>query len=327
MNTITRMVPRLLFLFIIALAALSGGCGGGGGSAGFSAPPVAITNSNAPQIAAQTVNLGGTVSSPVAGQGGKATASSLGPKVHGLNIAIRVMDQFDRLSGKNGERQIQSFGVSMTTIFPCTNGGSYTIDNNAINFTNCVETPGETINGAMSFSGLTGNGSPGSPPWNASGRLEFSNFSLVSDHAYLMNGVGNFTLGSPDGIWENLTISNGTFTVSLDGKSNTLSGYSVDFSENNQSLDYALSMNGTMSSNLLNGSVTFTTLTQFTGVDIDNNDPDSGKMKIIGANNSSATLTAIGNGQVTLEVDADGDGVVDANGTDTIAWSALDATL
>ena len=62
------------------------------------------------------------------------------------------------------------------------------------------------------------------------------------------------------------------------------------------------------------------TLTTFEGVG--DNFPNTGVMRITGANNSNVIFTVISNTTVQLEVDEDGDGVVDD--TITVPWADLE---
>lgn len=334
MERVLRVVPGLFMLFSMVFAALLSGCGGGGGgSSGFGGDPVAITKVNAPHVAAVTVSLGGDVGGAGLQSGGTVTASNAGPNAHALSAATAALEQVDHRSGELGLRQVQSTSIApaSSSTLDCIYSGTYTIVSKSstsasITFSNCVDTPGETINGKITLSSISVTGDPNFPPWSVSGRLGFSNYSSDAGTGYTLNGSGNFAMGF-DGIVDDLSITDATFTDSVGGQSNTLSGFSFSMAVNTSDLSYTQSMNGSLNSGLLVGSVTFQTQMPFAGISVDNGDPESGVFKVIGANNSSVTLTAIGAGNVTLKVDADGDGQVDADGTSSTTWSDLYSLL
>ena len=93
--------------------------------------------------------------------------------------------------------------------------------------------------------------------------------------------------------------------MSETGGSATLSAFQLSSTENGAA--YTLDMNATVSSGEIGGSVTIVTDATFQGVDP--NDPFTGQATITGANNSSVTLIAMDEVNVTLEVDADGDAI------------------
>jgi len=93
--------------------------------------------------------------------------------------------------------------------------------------------------------------------------------------------------------------------LSETGGSATLSAFQLSSTENGAA--YTHDMNATVSSSEIGGSVTIVTDATFQGVDP--NDPFTGQATITGANNSSVTLIAMDEVNVTLEVDADGDAI------------------
>jgi len=114
-------------------------------------------------------------------------------------------------------------------------------------------------------------------------------------------------------------------SLSIDGisSSQTLTNFASSHSQEVGQIPspYSRSSSGTLNSTLLPGVVSYSTPVTFAGFDADY--PSSGEFLIAGES-SSARLIAIDNVNIRVEVDADGDGVVD----DTIetTWAALDAS-
>jgi len=135
------------------------------------------------------------------------------------------------------------------------------------------------------------------------------------------------------------TVSNGDTTVALDtmqtpfvdvgtsgsamrvdsnSRSDVLTGY-----QSNQTVDgniapapYTLSAAGTLDSTLLDGSVRYSTVETFEGVGTDF--PSQGRFRVQGSD-SSLELVAIDNINVDIEIDSNGDGVVDV--TISTTWA------
>ncbi len=114
-------------------------------------------------------------------------------------------------------------------------------------------------------------------------------------------------------------------SLTIDGiaASQTLTNFASSHSQSSGliPLPYSQYSSGTLNSTLLPGVVNYSTPVTFTGFDADY--PSSGEFLISGEN-SSARLIAVDNVNITVEVDTDGDGVVD----DTIetTWAELEAS-
>lgn len=314
---------------------LCSGCGGGGGggsSAGFVSGPVAVTNANAPRVAANSTQLGGAMGgTSSASNGGAAPASALTATSPSASIWRALERQVTRINGGSVPAHPLPGMVTaqgLQTTFSCTSHGgttgSYVIDETSntsatITYTNCFDDlSGDTLNGALSFSSITFNGS------TFTGHMSTRNLTVTdATHTYVLSGTANVsdaTQSAP----ETFTMTGGPLTITVDGASNTLSNFTMIFTEDLTVPRYTTSIDGELDSEALGGRVTLDTQTAFVSADIDGNNPSAGVMLITGANNSSVKVTALGGADVRLEVDADGDGLVDSNGTISTTWTELE---
>ncbi len=85
---------------------------------------------------------------------------------------------------------------------------------------------------------------------------------------------------------------------------------------------FELSYSGTLESGRLGGAVRYETVVPFTGPYVGY--PDAGELLVTGANESNVRLIALSASDVRLEIDEDGDGVVDTNGTLVMTWENLE---
>ena len=88
---------------------------------------------------------------------------------------------------------------------------------------------------------------------------------------------------------------------------------------NDNTLAYSITINATISSSTLGGSVVVTTNIPLTGTGT--LDADAGQITCVGANNTRVTLVAVDSLNVQLEVDVDGNGLTDE--IIPAAWSDL----
>ena len=137
------------------------------------------------------------------------------------------------------------------------------------------------------------------------------------------------------------TVSNGDATVALDtmetplivvstsgaamrvdssSRSDVLTGY-----QSSQTVDgnvapspYTLSVAGTLDSTSLNGVVRYSTVEAFEGIGIEF--PSQGRLRVLGSD-SSLELVAIDNVNVDIEIDSNGDGIIDV--TISTTWADI----
>jgi hypothetical protein len=136
----------------------------------------------------------------------------------------------------------------------------------------------------------------------ADGRLSMTLSEATGD---VEDGVAPFTLGLT-AQFDRLDAEGATFS----GRSETLARYVFSSSLFLADSHFSESQSGHYSDTDLDGSVTFTTPTPFTGVGA--GDATAGELLVRGAGRSSVRLIAWADGEgVQLEVDDTGDGVVD----------------
>jgi hypothetical protein len=102
--------------------------------------------------------------------------------------------------------------------------------------------------------------------------------------------------------------------------SGTLRNFSLEVSENQTSGVYVMSLDAEVTGSELGGTVTYETMTPFSGTG--EGDPGTGEMKVTGAEGGSVTLVALNETDVQLLVDIDGDGNTDV--TINTTWAVLD---
>jgi hypothetical protein len=119
-----------------------------------------------------------------------------------------------------------------------------------------------------------------------------------------------------------ITIEGNSLTQQWDGEVETLSDFliemvdnlatgDIEMVDNLATGDYSINLNGTIGSTMLSGSVTFNTITIFTGNEnIGTGEPTAGELLVINSiDNSQGLLTAKDDGTgLEIKVDADGDG-------------------
>jgi hypothetical protein len=137
------------------------------------------------------------------------------------------------------------------------------------------------------------------------------------------NGDATITLDTTQSPLVAAGVSGTSMTVDSNTSSETLGNYSssqtVDGSL--QTLPFTLAASGTLDSTQLAGAVRYSTPVTFAGEGLDY--PSAGALLVLGQD-SSARLTAVDNVNVTIEIDSNGDGVVDA--TIETTWAALAAS-
>lgn len=195
-------------------------------------------------------------------------------------------------------------------------------------FAQCVDVPGETLNGGFSITlhGLIGNPALPLTSWWLSATLNLDHLSMAQGTKTLTLTAGglSFITSTRDGLLYTGSVSGAALAV--DGLPTPVEtgNFNYQFTHDANTLAYTSQGNGDLVSTNMGGRVAFLTLVMFQGIGSDF--PTTGSMKINGAKNANATansiiVTATGNGNVTLAVDTNGDGMAD----DTIntTWGGL----
>ena len=334
-----RIFKLSVLLSLVSLVAACGG-GGGGGSAASATPPPVSTGAVA-ITAANAATAAGAVDNSVVFATGAGTQAASAPTAavvtvtgNQFNITEFSNTVFETIDSLKSQLTPTVIGAIITRSSACSGGGSIDvslddIDNNGVLSTgdtltllyNSCARSGTTISGGLSISGFT-SVKPSTAAFTTTGKISFNSFAY-SDGATTgtINGTIDFSVSTSDGNIVNSTISNGSLAVAKTGATLTLSGYSINQTNNKSTGAYTLSASGTVTSSALGGTVTFTTSTPYQGTGTAN--PSSGAIKITGAGSSSVTVTALDSTNIRLDVDSNGDGIVEPPPI-SMTWAMLD---
>jgi hypothetical protein len=326
-------------------AAFLAGCGGGGGgdSATPAAAPIAITSSNAPDVAANAVSASngisqsGDVSSRLIPTGvtvNSSTAASPSLVNASLQQIYKVLE--------NQPASNLVAGVTATQTFACTSGtitGTATVTNQsvisngdsvALTANNCFDGT-STMNGSFSVSFSNLSGTPGTNnAWSGTLAMIFKNLKITTgSEAEQVNGDMKVSITQRAHLDADASITGNSLQLILSRNGatvvdRTLSAYAYNGTVKANLETYT--DNFTVSGNLKNagtGSLTVTTTTAFQ--QLSGAYPHLGALKVVGAGNTSLILTALDNTNVRLDIDKTGDGVTDEIVTTT--WAALAAKI
>lgn len=339
LNKISTTVSSFTVGAVLALA----GCGGGGGDSSTasgtspSAGALVITTANADDVASEvmtasndTIGVGDAGSSVVTG----VVVSNPNDGTDVLSIARTQVEWLQQIQPQLLSSQMA--GVITTNTMNCTPSGTADVqwddadsdgilsggDSFSVDFNNCV-IEGATYNGtfSMTINSLTGDPSAVAP-WSLGATFSFNQMSFVEgSESGSINGDFTFSISSSNGIQLAVAVTADSLTAVYNGDQATLSSLNIQYTEQSAGGSFSMTMSGTLQSDALNGTVSFQTIQAFTGTDIVNNWPTSGKLEITGADNASVLLIALGGDYVELQVDEDGDAILEA--TVSTTWTQL----
>ncbi|MGB5625216.1 MAG: hypothetical protein WBM61_05745, partial [Woeseiaceae bacterium] len=126
-------------------------------------------------------------------------------------------------------------------------------------------------------------------------------------------------MSSDDNVVISLSVATTSLTAQQSGISETLTDYVLTEALDLNALTQLISVNGILTSNLLEGSVTFEALEDFVVIGDDN--PSAGQM-LISDDTSSVLVTVVDNISVQLDIDFERDGTIDQ--TIVVTWAELD---
>ena len=157
-------------------------------------------------------------------------------------------------------------------------------------------------------------------PWRFAATFNYDELSAADseDTASITGDIG-LDLNSEDGIVVNASVSSTSLVTSINNENETLSGYLLTESTDLNTQTQTISADGTYTSTVLDGSITFETREAFVVIGDDN--PSSGVI-YIADNQSSVLVTVLDNVQVQLEIDFDLDMSIDR--TIVVTWDSLD---
>jgi hypothetical protein len=324
----------------ISISVLLVACGGGGGGDGASnvgisaSDPVAITQDNATEVASATFEATDGLTGNSEGALGLVPASVGQASAAQINVIETIIQQAKRapvfLSNDGTGGVVPA--ATQTSEEACENGSiSATFNDNDNDLTlstgdsvsmtaNNCDFGGVVMNGTISMSNVVVSGDESSPPYSMQFRMQATNFSVtVTGETVVMSGDGTISESSSDGFNFSSSVSGNGIRITAAGETLTLTDYDILETENEATGEYAISINATISSSSVGGSVTVTTDVALSG--IGSGDPSAGQVTCVGANSSSLTLTVVDSLSVQIEVDTDGIGGPDE--TLSLAWTAL----
>lgn len=319
---------------VVSIAALVlTACGGGGGSASSGSTTTALaalTTSNAQTASAAATNSANTaVGGGQMGNTALAYAVVTGSQGQNLNLSAVARAVVAKLQDNAAQLTSGTLaGVVVQKTVPCDVGTVNVSWNDADNsgnlssgdtftmtFNSCtINSLSTTINGTLGLTQLVLTGTPGvTTAWSIAADFSFNNVSVQQGStAGRLDGDMAFRLSTSDSITDSGSVSGSSLTVVQNGRTATLSGYRINYTEDTNTAAYTLSIDGNVYDSKLGGTVQVTTTQAFSGTDITAGTPDTGSLTITGANNTSVMLTAQGGGNVQLQIDSNGDGQVDS---------------
>ena len=338
MKRSTLLVP--MFCSVVLAA-----CGGGGGG---SSPEYAstITSSNAHDVAAQ----GYSSFEALNNQSSSGDSMIASTQVDGHSAQPGLLDtSLNLLYRSRPSQTLANLAADTaatgtdTATFACSDGGTITQridfsdpnqlsngDRLTITANNCTE-GGSTLNGTISYTFSDLNGTIGSSSaWSATLALAYSNFSMSSSGeavringdltmAYSQDGFGAVNANVRGNSLQVTVLENNAIVVDRHLKSYTLSS-EVNGSNTTYSADYTLSGNFP---EIGNATYTVDTVTPFQAVV--GSRPSAGVLKVTATDGTSLRLTALDTVNVKLEIDTNGDGVIDE--TIDTTWADLESRM
>lgn len=344
MNRIKSILAGIFIALLVA--ACGGGGGGGGGNVIGPLAGVEITADNAVDVTDAVLDTLDIVEGTNEGTG-VLTGVAVSTDGDGFNYRDFALAQLDKFTLVK-EQQFSSgvIGVELPpTPFFC-NGiddtdGTFTVSGEINDETFTVLSTGDVLSlvfDACNFEGIVFDGglvmtvaaiSDGFIIENPPSAFDMT-LSLVMDNLSITDGLDTFTgdgdqtlMLSDDGFGNiSATMSGTSLTATAGGETTTLSNYTYVMTVDSL-LHYTLNMMGIMESTILGGTVDFITEVDFEG-DGEGN-PTVGTLLITSTfNDSTARLFALEDGiNVQIDVDEDGDGIVDVFITDQ-TWADLE---
>lgn len=305
-----------LFALLIALASC-GGSGGGG------APPPPTPNTAALPITAANAQ--------------DITESVLGAVTASTDlIGITDVIGLPVIGGANPGMTKPALGDMITQVTACDTGEVTTTWNDAddnlqlstgdsfdTDYDMCfLQESGVTIDGVSTIDNVLVTGDPANQvvPWGLVATFGFVNLTATDAiDAVTINGDLNLEMSSDDNVVVNASVGSASLTVVTDRSSESLSDYLTTHVIDVNALTQNISASGIFTSDVLGGSVTFTSLEDFVVMGDDN--PSSGQL-LISDSGSSVLVTVLDNMRVQLDIDLDLNGTIDE--TIVVTWADLD---
>jgi hypothetical protein len=342
----SRQTKGIVAATVLSLALGMAGCGGGGGGDGGGTTTVVptaaipITPANAIDVASATLGATDILSDfdtgSIFGTASASGSSAAAPNKR-LELADILSDQLKRLQAlvPQTSTEVTAAVVLPPTTFDCLVSGTLTVSGDIADPTLDVLTPGDVmtgtfnscddgdgvvVSGTLSMTVEAFSGDLLMPPYSVTVAFSLTNFALTeSGETGTINGDGTLSESTPDDVFFTTTMSGASLSFTdTTGDAGTVSDFTVTGTEDFNTLEYTVDSSGTLASVDLGGSVQYVTTTTFEG--IADNYPFIGVMVVTG-DNSTETITVVDSINLTLEIDENGDGIVDQ--TIPTTWDAL----
>ena len=233
-------------------------------------------------------------------------------------------------------------GVVQSQTVGCTYGGSFTVsvsdtdnsnmlsagDSITVVGNNCSEQEG-LITGSLTMTINSLTGSYGNAPYSADMTMSFNGFSVAtSQSSASLNGSISLSqiVSGVYAFSETISVPSLALSATYAGetRSRSLTGYSATMSRSPNTtyiyLDSYAAQGTVISTALFGQSFTFNTPIPFVRKPADNY-PSSGVMVIAGGGNSQLRVTGLSSSQISLELDANGDGTFES--TSIANWNSV----
>jgi len=337
-------LPWLTGLIVTGGCALLVACGGGGGGGGDDR--IAITSTNAEQVASKTATVPMGITNLAGFSEGILTASLRPPSRASLaeyvlqqtQWAARILAEApdptsvtasaietDTISCASGQIAVTADDADDNGVMSAGDSASFVIED-------CQDDSlGGTVSGSLTIEidSVSGGVATWTPPYSVGVTSQFTDFAITEtldgqSATLTIDGDMALTASTDDDVQFSSSVSGTSLQAVETGPaadSRTLRDYAFSLATNTDSGAYTLDGHGDIRTDLLGGSVHFATTTPYSGVESENF-PNGGVMTVTGASDSRLTITVLNATQVRLATDEDGDGVTDA--TATVLWDVLD---
>ncbi|MEJ2593230.1 MAG: hypothetical protein P8178_17905 [Candidatus Thiodiazotropha sp.] len=333
---------KTLFLIASISTLTLSACGGGGGSTnlGINVPTtgVSLTTTNARPVGATVLGSVDTVQGASSGVSA-LTGVSINNQPGHFNYADFIVRELSQAVASDALPGGNATGVAVQTTLDCLTSGTVSVsgdvadpntltagDSLTFSFNNC-NVDGYVTNGGMdlSVSYVTPNFT-GIEPFTLDVDVVLHSLSVNdSGSSYSANGDMSLLIDVDSVGNESVRLSGSSLATTASTESTLLSNYQYDMNYATNA-DFSVSLQGTVASTKIDGAVSFTTLTNFTGNDnVYGGYPTAGELHITTtADSSQAWVIALSDGtNVQIDLDTNGDDTVDS--TVMTTWTELES--
>jgi hypothetical protein len=324
----------------LACALLLAACGGGGGGSGSSSSvasgpqAVVISESNAKPVSASALDTAQNTST-TSNIGGLPIAVQVDPSA--APSSLQLITQAVRLATGSFSATGLPAGVLVSETGNCSFGGTVSIsghvanastltagDTLVISMNSCSEASGMSLNGQLAMTVASVSGSLSAVPFHIVLSTTATNLSATSNGVTVVAN-GSITLDWTATSASDTFVASGTAmstreTVSGSSHTTTLRNFTQTQIVSGSTLTGSLTATVESDSPRLGGAVSYTVTTPTPVVwNAGTRTATSGVIKVVGANNSQLLATINADGSVTIQLDANGDGVYEKTISSTTA--------